>query len=143
MKDTFTTNAGKYLCMRQHMYDLIQVLKEIDKGQGETASGASIGVHGPRGSGKTTLVNVLAMYAQKNDWLLLPTTGRSVRNLFSMEVLTGKGCYVVVVYTKAHTGRIFYFSSSRKTSMALLRKAARARVLSTSLGTLDSTSSSL
>jgi len=67
--------GGSYLMLRQGDSDLLRALNEINSDDAEeSAAGATVGVYGPRGSGKTVTMNVLSMYAVQNDWLLLSTT---------------------------------------------------------------------
>lgn len=67
--------TGEYLMLRQTMFDLIQVLKEINSDAAVSAKGSTVGIHGQRGGGKTALLNMLAVFAIQNDWLLLTTRG--------------------------------------------------------------------
>lgn len=67
--------GGHYLMLRKEMQDVLEALREIKNGADENATGKSIGVFGPRGSGKTCLLNLVSLYAIQNDWLLFATNG--------------------------------------------------------------------
>jgi hypothetical protein len=67
--------GGQYLMLRNASYDVLSALQEIQRGDAESAAGSSVGVYGPRGGGKTVLMNKLALFAVQQEWLLLGSIG--------------------------------------------------------------------
>lgn len=82
-KMLFEATLSEHMMIRQPTFDLIQVLNEIKaEDTQDSANGKSVGVHGPRGTGKSLTLNLVAQYALQNDWLLIACRGEDlVRDL--------------------------------------------------------------
>jgi hypothetical protein len=73
--EVYRACLSDYLMIRQPTYDVLQALKEIQAGAEDNASGKSVAFHGPRGTGKSISLNLLAQYALQNNWLVIGTRG--------------------------------------------------------------------
>lgn len=77
-KFLFEACLSEHIMVRQSAFDVMQALNQVGQG----AEGRSIGVHGPRGCGKSTTLHLLAQYGFQNDYLVIANRGEDfVRDL--------------------------------------------------------------
>ena len=69
-----------YLMVRRPAWDLVQHMKTLAAKQPGNIAGSSIGIHGPRGVGKSAAVFYCTEYAFSNGWLVIAAAGREFPN---------------------------------------------------------------